>query len=170
MLPGTSNLPDGLSLRPAGPSDQPFIQSLYASTRNDLRLVDGERDFVESLIDMQFQAQSTGYGSQFPNAMYFIVEKLGERIGRVTLDFGTNEVRLVDIAFITAARGKGYGTTVLKAIQHTAAKIRAPVALSVMKTNLAVKRLYLGLGFRTEESGPIYERMVWYPNADAIRA
>ncbi len=166
MIP--SNLLDGLSLRPAGASDKNFIAMLYNSTRNDLRLIDGERDFVESIIEMQFQAQTTGYSEQYPNAMYFIVEKLGERIGRVTLDFGTTEVHLVDMAFIPAARGKGYGTSIVKMIQHTAAKLMAPVTLSVEKNNLHAKQTYLNLGFYIEQIGTIYDRMAWHPSPVAI--
>ena len=72
-----------LGMRPARPSDSGFIESLYRSTREDLRLVDAEDDFIEALITMQQQAQTVGYGNLFPNAMTFIVEKQGEPIGRV---------------------------------------------------------------------------------------
>ena len=170
MPTGFSNLPDGLVLRPANPTDQAFIESLYASTRDDLRLIDGEREFVESIIDMQYRAQTQGYGDQHPNALYFVAEKQGERIGRVTLDFTADRVHIIDIAFVPAVRGKGYGTTVLQAVQQAAATIKAPVSLSVASANLMAKQLYARLGFRIEESSEMYERMIWYPDADAMRA
>jgi len=171
MFPGGSapDLPHGLGLRPATPADQPFVQTLYASTRDDLRLIDGEQEFVESIIEMQFRAQSMGYGDQHPNAMYFVVEKLGEPIGRVTLDFGPNAVHVVDIAFIRQARGKGYGKAVLQVIQVTAGKLRAPVVLSVAKDNLIARRLYQQLGFQLEETGALYDHLIWYPDAAAMR-
>ena len=169
MLPGNTNLPDGLGLRPARPSDHPFIQSLYSATRDDLRLIDGERDFVESIVSMQFRAQTASYGDQYPNAMYFVVEKLGERIGRVTIDFGSNEVHVLDVAFISEVRGKGYGTALIQAIQYTAAKLKAPVALSVLKSNFRARNLYLSLGFKIEENTATHERLIWYPDIIAMQ-
>jgi ribosomal protein S18 acetylase RimI-like enzyme len=163
-----SNLPNGLGLRPSTASDRPFIESLYASTRNDLRLIDGERDFVEAIVEMQYRAQTSGYGNQYPNAMYFVVEKLGERIGRVTIDFGPDSVHVVDIAFIPEARGKGYGTTVIAAIQQTAAQIKAPVLLSTLKSNLAAQQLYLKMGFQFHDSSEMHNRLIWYPNPQVI--
>lgn len=170
MIPGDVSLPAGLHLRPARPSDNGFIESLYRATRDDLRLINAEDGFVEALIDMQYEAQTQGYATQYPNAMYFIAEKLGERIGRVTLDFGPNEVRVVDIAFIPAARGQGYGTHILRALQQAAAMVRAPLTLTVHRANLAAKRLYLSLGFRVESGDAMVEFMAWYPGQPVVSA
>lgn len=68
-------------------------------------MIGGEQDYIESIVEMQFKAQTQGYGDQFPNAMYFIIEKHHEPIGKAIIDFGHNEVRLIDIAFIPQARG-----------------------------------------------------------------
>jgi ribosomal protein S18 acetylase RimI-like enzyme len=152
-----------LVLRPARDSDRGFIEALYRSTRDDLRLVDGEPEMIESLIDMQYRAQHSGYGAQFPEAWHFVVEHAMERIGRVVLDFGENEVRLVDIAFVPTARGKGFGKEVIKALQGTAARVWAPITLTVHPLNVPARRLYASLGFRTLEPHPVAERLVWYP-------
>lgn len=165
MLSRTDKLDKGLAMRPANPGDAPFIESLFHSTRNDLRMLDAEDEFIDALIEMQYKAQTQGYGDMFPNAMYFIVEHLGERIGRVTLDFGSNEIRVVDLALIPAARGKGFGTSVLQYVQLTAQKIMVPVALSVAATNFAAAQLYRRLGFQVVESDPMQARMMWYPSA-----
>lgn len=157
------NTSNELGMRPARPSDSGFIESLYRSTREDLRLIDAEDDFIETLITMQQLAQTVGYGNLFPNAMTFIVEKQGESIGRVMVDFGHNEVRLIDIAFIPLARGKGYGETVIRNLQLAAAQAKAPLVLTAMKNNPAAKSLYLRLGFQVEEATDAYERMAWYP-------
>ncbi len=163
MLPGNIQMPGGLSLRPTRASDNGFLESLHSATRDDLRLVDAENDFIEDLIDMQFRAKTEGYGDMFPNAMYFIIENQGESIGRVVLDFGHNEIRVIDLALIRLARGKGFGAKTLQAVQLVAAKIMAPVALTVVSYNLQAKMLYLNLGFRVEEINLPFERMVWYP-------
>lgn len=157
------NLPGNLALRPARDEDAGFFASLYRSTRDDLRLIDAEKDAVEHLIDTQYQAQTEGYAEKFPNAWYFVVERLGECIGRVILDFGSNEVRVVDIAFVPAARDHGFGAEILKGMQMAAAQVRAPLTLSVNLTNVAAKRLYLQLGFQVLETGPTVELLAWYP-------
>lgn len=164
MLAGGIQMPGGLSLRPTRASDNAFLESLHRHAREDLRGIDAEDDFIEALIDMQFRAQTTGYGDKFPNAMYFIVENQGECIGRLVLDFGDNEVRVVDLAFIPAARGKGYGGKTLQAVQLVAGKVMAPVTLIVHCHNLPAKQLYLGLGFAVDAVQLPFERMVWYPS------
>lgn len=165
MLTGSMKFQGGLSLRPMATSDKVFVESLYRSTRDDLRLIDAEDDFIEGLIEMQQYAQTRGYGDMFPNAMYFVAEHHKERIGRVVLDFGQNEIRVVDIALIPAARGKGYGSQVLQAVQMAAAKVMAPVALSVRADHIPAKQLYARLGFVVEEAQMPFERMTWYPPA-----
>lgn len=170
MLPGIAPLPDNLGLRPARPEDKGFIEALYRSTRDDLRLLEAEDGFVEELIGMQQRAQVQGYGEMFPNAMYFVVERLGERIGRAVVDFGPNEVRLVDIAFIPQAQGQGYGSHVIRAMQYAAGQARAPLTLSVSRSNPRARQTYLALGFRVEQADPMTEFMAWYPDAAALRS
>lgn len=155
---------DGLTMRPARASDGTFLASLYRDSRQDLLLgLDGEPDFIETVIELQQRCQTTGYGNDFPNAMYFVVERLGDPIGRVAVDFRQAEVRVLDIALIAAARGQGYGTAVLRALQAAAAKAMAPLSLSVMQHNLGARRLYATLGFRVAESRPPVDLMVWTP-------
>ncbi|NJD07393.1 MAG: GNAT family N-acetyltransferase [Methylococcaceae bacterium] len=157
--------PAGLGLRPTRPSDQGFLESLYRSTREDLRQIDAGEEFIEALIDLQYRAQREGAGDLFPDAMYFIVEYQGERIGRLVLDFGSNEARVVDISLIPAARGKGFGLKVLQAVQTVAAQAMTPVALIARSDHLRAKRAYLDMGFVVEEIQVPFERMVWYPPA-----
>ncbi|HZW26301.1 MAG TPA: GNAT family N-acetyltransferase [Gallionella sp.] len=159
----TIQLPDNMSIRPARDEDGGFIESLYRSSRDDLRLIQGEDDFIEELILMQHKAQTRGYGESYPNAFYFIIEKLGDKIGRIIVDFGHNEIRLVDVTFIREARGKGFGSGVIKALQYAAGQAKAPLTLTVHRHNPGAKRLYLSLGFRVEQSDPMVELMAWYP-------
>lgn len=162
------NLPGGLAMRPMTASDNAFVESLYRSSREELRQIDAEEDFIETLIEQQQHAQTQGYGDMFPNAMYFVVEYHNERIGRVVLDFGPNEIRVVDIALIPAARGKGYGSQVLQTVQAAAAKVMAPVTLTVRADHLPAKQLYQRLGFIVEQPQFPFERMVWHPPATGI--
>ncbi|MCS4306608.1 ribosomal protein S18 acetylase RimI-like enzyme [Rheinheimera pacifica] len=158
-------LPDGLSVRPATAKDTVFLESLYQSTRDDLSFLDAPEEQKAELMEMQFRAQTQGYGDAYPNAMYFIIEKHQEAIGKATLDFGPNEVRLIDLALIPAARGKGLGAAVVQAFQQASAAVAVPMTLTVLQENTAAKVLYQRLGFVTTAIQQPYELMIWYPPA-----
>ncbi len=162
MFPGFQ-LNGALGVRPARSSDEPFLAALYRASRDDLRLLELDEEVVEGLIDWQRHCQTQGYGDMFPNALYFIVEVQGERAGRLVVDFGPNEIRVIDILFLPQARGKGYGTQLLQGLQQAAATVRAPLALTVASQNVSAKRLYGLLGFRTLETQSGFERMCWFP-------
>lgn len=163
MLPGVQTLPEGLHLRPATPADAPFLAALYRSTRWDLRLIDGEEGFVESLMEQQQQAQTAGYGEACPDAFTFIIEKLGERIGRVMVLFGEQEVRILDISLIPEARGRGLGRAVLMALQRAAEQVKAPLTLCVWRHHPAARQFYASLGFQRVALDPVVEQLVWLP-------
>lgn len=155
---------NSLTIRPMRSTDKAFVEGLYHSSRDDLRLINAEEDFIETLIEIQQKAQTLGYGDMFPNAMYFIVERQSERIGRIVIDFGEAEVRLIDMVFMPLARGKGYGSEVIKMLQQAAAVNQVPLTLAVLSYNQAAKALYLKLGFYVESSTGMHERLIWYPN------
>lgn len=159
------NLPDGLSIRPSRDGDKLFVETLFKSTRDDLRMIDAEDDFIETLIEQQHYAQTVGYGEQFPNAMYFVIEKQNERIGRIVVDFGPNEIRIVDVAFIPQTHNRGYGTAVIRALKLAAGSAGAPLVLTVSRVNPAARQLYHREGFRVEQCNEMAELMVWYPGS-----
>ncbi|MDD4958640.1 MAG: hypothetical protein PHS51_04775 [Gallionella sp.] len=43
-------LPDNLSIRPVRDEDHGFMESLYRSTRDDLRLLAAECDWIEKMV------------------------------------------------------------------------------------------------------------------------
>ncbi|MHC8356439.1 GNAT family N-acetyltransferase [Pseudomonas sp. LB3P81] len=154
---------DGLVVRPSRVNDGPFLHRLYQAARPDLQWIDGEREVVEQVVSQQFKVQEQGLGEHFPNAMHYVIEKLGTAIGALTTDFGPNEIRVLYLAFIPQARGQGYGRAVLQGVQKAARQIRCPVATVVWANNAHARQHYLALGFQVEERNPAAERLVWYP-------
>ncbi|MDD1619943.1 MAG: GNAT family N-acetyltransferase [Methylococcaceae bacterium] len=169
MQPNAIPVPDDLNLRPVRPDDSDFLEALYSSTRDDLRQINAENGFIEELIRMQHALQMQGNEAHYPNALQLVVEKLGERIGRIIVDFGRDEIKILSIAFMSAERGKGYGSGILRGLQRAASDMRTPLVLDVMRDNLKAKQLYQRLGFSVEHRGPIEERMVWRPGTDFLR-
>lgn len=60
MLQGLATLPNGLTIRPARPGDKAFLEKLHRDQREDLKMIDADRDFVEELLEMQLRAQTGG--------------------------------------------------------------------------------------------------------------
>ncbi len=159
------DLPDGLGLRLSTANDNAFISSLFHTTREHFFLAEQEAEYIQEVIDKQLELQTTGYGAQSPNSMTFIVEKQGTAIGRLILDFGKNIAHIIDIALIKEARNKGYGKSIIQAVQYTATKQSLPVGLTVAKQDSTAAALYQKLGFIAEESNQTHSFMMWYPPA-----
>ena len=157
---------EGLVVRPSRVSDGPFLQGLYQAARPDLQWIDGDPEQVQQVIAQQFEIQEQGLGDNFPNAMHYVVEKLGTAIGALSTDFGPNEIRVLYLAFVPQARGQGYGRAVLQGVQKAAQQIRCPVATVVWASNPHARRHYLALGFEVQEHNPAAERLVWYPKGN----
>lgn len=166
MLDSDSFLPMGLSMRPALMGDKPFLEILYKDVRPDLNLIDDDQELVKDVVTQQYQLLQEGAGSQHPNALYYVIEKDGESIGGLIVDFGPNEIRVVCLAFIKAAQGKGYSKCVLQALQLVGKKVGAPLSLVVQNSNLNALRQYQGLSFEPVEQGATHTLLMWYPGQD----
>ncbi|NQV99656.1 MAG: GNAT family N-acetyltransferase [Rhodospirillales bacterium] len=166
-LSGRRDLPGGLSIRPCRDSiaDKKFVEQLIKDNRDDIRAADGDPDYLESIVDMQEQAMQTGYGNTFANAAHFIIEKLGVRVGRLLVESGGTEVRIVDLQFIPAVHDLGYGPTVIGTMQQAAAAQRVQLAITVLSNRPHLKQWLAMKGFVVEESEPHADRMIWKPTA-----
>ncbi|WP_417451400.1 GNAT family N-acetyltransferase [Kordiimonas sp.] len=170
MINGTVPLPHGITARPARANDRDFLAKMYRDNRDDLRMASADTDYIENLIDMQLQAQNGGYGEQFPNAIYLILEKNGTRIGRITLDIGPVELRLVDLDFIKKAQGKGFGSSILLWLMKAAAQTKKPLLVPARRDDFSMAKFLTKYGFVEDEtmSDDVYARMNWFPTADEI--
>ena len=170
MIEGTVTLPHGITARAARRGDKDFLAELYRANRDDIRMADAETDYLESVIEMQLEAQIGGYGKQFPNAVYLVLEKNGTRIGRVTFDIGNVELRLVDLDFIKKARNKGYGSGIVLWLMQTAAKLRKPALVPARRDNPSLMRFLNKYGYTEDAtmSDDIYARMIWFPTTEEM--
>lgn len=144
------------------PGDAPFLARLYASTRQDL-LGSGGADptLAAALMAMQQRLQAADYRQRFPDALYLILQEASAPIARIVIDHGPLAVRLVDIALLPGARGRGTGSAVLRALQQWAGAHGLPLTLSVHRNNPQARRLYLGLGFRIERADAHADALYW---------
>lgn len=149
----------GLSYRTMSDGDLPFAASLYASTRSEELVQTGWPDEIQhAFLAQQFEAQHRHYRQHYPAAEWLIVERAGERIGRLYIEEWEREFRIIDIALVPASRGQGIGAAILSDVIAQAGAAGKAVSIHVEKQNEAM-RLYRRLGFAKVDEHGVYDLM-----------
>ncbi|UCH58617.1 MAG: GNAT family N-acetyltransferase [Anaerolineales bacterium] len=159
-----SDYQEDISLHPYDPKDDPFLLTLYASTRQDeMALVDWSPEEKEEFLRMQFQAQKKSYQEQAPKATWQIITKSNLPIGRLIVEKRKHEIGLMDISILPKYRDQGIGTKLIKEVMDQAEQLQKPVRLYVEKDNKGAMRLYQRLGFRLIGDTSMHHWMEWNP-------
>jgi len=146
-----------LSLRPIEPGDQPFLLSLYASTREqELAAVPFTPEQKTAFLTQQFDAQSRHY-ARYEATTFELVLVGGEPAGRLIVARWPAELRIVDVALLPAFRGRGLGTRLLTPLVAEAEERGLPLTIHVERENPA-RRLYRRLGFAPVADEGVYQR------------
>jgi GNAT superfamily N-acetyltransferase len=173
MLTGLATLPNGLSIRPARPGDKAFLRKLVDDKYSDLRATtDLSRDQLEHLMEVQVAGQTSGYGSAFPNAVYFVVEKAGDRIGKLTLDWDRESAHVVDLGFVKKAQGRGYGQSIILALLAACGQAKCPLTVTCPTQNVALLHFLKSHGFTAEPPRPGAAHVIlsWMPTKEAMQS
>jgi ribosomal protein S18 acetylase RimI-like enzyme len=150
----------GLALRPAADSDLATIAAIYATVREDeLRQVPWTPEQKKAFTDSQSRQQESHYALHYPDAERLLIERGGATIGRIYVDTANAEVRLMEIALLTAHRNQGIGTRIVEEFLRYADTLARPSSLHVEPFNPA-KRMYERMGFTVRETRGLYEFMV----------
>ena len=153
-----------VSLRRETEGDLEFLKDLYAASRErELAvLVDWGDDQKREFLEQQFNAQRSHYLKHYADARFDIIERSGSPIGRLYVAELTQEIRLMDIALMPAARNCGTGGKICSEIMARATRLGKIVSLHVEDDNPA-KRLYERLGFVAVGDVTFYKLMHWCP-------
>jgi ribosomal protein S18 acetylase RimI-like enzyme len=147
-----------VTLRPAGPADEPFLLAVYASTRADeLTLVEWSDAEKDAFVLQQFTAQTAHY-REYENATFDVIEVDGEPAGRLYVARWEHELRIMDVALLPERRGAGVATLLLGELLAEAAEAGKKVSIHVEVGNPA-RRLYERLGFAPVEERGVYVLM-----------
>lgn len=150
-----------VTLRPATATDEAFLRHLDADRRApQLAGLGWPEPALHSLLDLQFRAQQQGYRVAYPDADHWIVLDGPTPAGRLLLDRGPDEHRLVDVAVLTGCRGRGIGTAVLREVVAAAADADVPLRLTVAAFDTRLIAWYRRLGFHAAGRGDVGLRMV----------
>ncbi|HEY2154210.1 MAG TPA: GNAT family N-acetyltransferase [Isosphaeraceae bacterium] len=151
-----------ISLRPAGPEDEPFLFRVYASVREDELSVTGWDEAQKlAFLRMQFHAQSTAYRGRF-RSWYDVVVVVDRDAGRLLVERAGDEIRIGDVGLLPEYRNRGIGGGLMRDVLDEAARAGLPVRLHVEQFNPAF-RLYRRLGFEPIGEDGIYLHMEWSP-------
>jgi ribosomal protein S18 acetylase RimI-like enzyme len=154
-----------IELRPAKAADEPLLARVFADARaGALRSAGLGECGLELLLGIQRRAQDAEYRAAYPQAEHLVVEADGAAVGRVVIDRRPGEHRIVDLALLAAWRGRGVGSSVLRALQADAAATGRMLGLRVARGNPA-GRLYARLGFCEVAADEMYVEMAWLPGA-----
>lgn len=146
-----------VQLRGVVPADRAFLRAVYGSTRwDELEPTGWSAAEKEAFLDQQFEAQDLHYSKNYQGTTFSVIVVDGVPAGRLYVARWPGEIRIVDIALLPSARGRGVGTSLLRELIEEAAAGGKRVSIHVERENPAL-RLYERLGFsRVEERGPYY--------------
>jgi GNAT superfamily N-acetyltransferase len=151
-----------LKLRPVTLEDDPFLLSVYASTRADeLAQVEWEPGQQEAFVKWQFEMQRREYDARFPDAEYDVIEIDGQPAGRLWLGRKDDEIRLLDIALLPEFQNRSAGTALLTDLIDEARSTGKRLRHMVFVLNNNADRFYERLGFVVLEDLGGYKHMEW---------
>ena len=158
QLPGDGTV----ELRPVSESDNDFLLSVYASTREDelaqAEWVEGQK---EMFLRWQFDMQRREYETRFPDADYRVILVDQQRAGRRWLGSDDKQIRLLDIALLPEFQNRGVGTALLRRLMSHAENEGKALRHMVFVLNNNAERFYERLGFKKIEDFGAYKHMEW---------
>jgi GNAT superfamily N-acetyltransferase len=152
-------LTNGVELRPVVlPDDEAFLMTVYASTREDVQYLPWEDSLKQEFILMQYRAQKMHYDEYYKDAVHYVVIYDGRPAGRYWVDYGKEDIRLVDMSILPEFRGKGIGTVLFKYAFQRSEEMGLPCVLHVMKEHRSIP-MYKRLGFRVIGETGVHDKM-----------
>ena len=160
----TFQLTDGgkVELRPVSASDDQFLLSVYATTRDEelaqAEWAEGQKDMF---LRWQFDLQRREYETRFPDAAYDIILVDQQPAGRIWTGSDEEQIRLLDIALLPQFQNRGVGTALLRRLMQEAARQGKLLRHMVFVLNNDAHRFYERLGFSIIEDLGAYKHMEW---------
>ncbi len=146
----------GATLQPETSGDRAFTTKLYASTRREeLAAVPWSEDHKAAFLASQHDAQHQHYRLHYDGAGLFIIMLAGTPVGRLYFIRWVREIRIIDIAIVEEARGKGIGSALLRDMIDEAQASGKALSIHVERMNPALS-LYRRLGFEEVEDKGVY--------------
>lgn len=160
-------LPVHLELLDASNNQLTFLEMVFARCRPAFEQTQLPAPQLKALIHQQFLTQQMHFARQFPGYWRGVIHVRRRPVGQLQVHYEVNakKLHLLDIGLLPDARGKGVGSSLLRAILLWANERSASVVLSVDRHNPRAQRLYSAVGFVVTEVSDTYLRMEWHSSA-----
>jgi GNAT superfamily N-acetyltransferase len=158
------------NLRPVSTADDDLLFEIYAGARaEELNLVPWDEAAKLGFLQMQFTAQQAHYQTHFPAASYDVILSGGIPVGRLYVDRREAEIRILDIALLPGARGRGIGSYLLQDLMKEAQAVHKALTIYI-DTSSPHLRWFEWLGFVRAEDNGLACLMTWHPaHSDSVR-
>ncbi len=144
--------------------DRDFLFRLYSSTREwEMQHTLWTDEAKQTFLKQQFEAQDRSYKMTYLGAVHRIIQLDGADIGRLIIDRQDDCMRIIDLSLLTAYRGQGIGTDILRSLLNEAHGGKVPVRLHVQRNSPALN-LYLRHGFRQIGDIGTHFALEWQPD------
>lgn len=153
------------TLRDADPDDQPFLLTVYASTREaELAQTPWTAEQQDAFVRMQFEAQDSFYRKQYPDADYKVILREGEPVGRLYIVRDDGLIRILDVTVLPEFRNRGIGSELIRGIVDEAAESDRKVHIYIETFNPSLQ-LFERLGFKSIAEEGINFLLEWSPDS-----
>lgn len=143
--------PEGITLRPARPSDFAFAEALY---------LESTRPLLTALGAWEEDAARARLRAAFDRHPPLVICADGKDVGWVQVSVRPGAIHLHQIHLSDAYRDRGIGTRLIGDIMRAAREVGLPVTLNVIRGNPAVE-LYKRLDFVVVNRGRELLQMRW---------
>lgn len=129
----------GVVLRPVTPEDHEFLRRVHASTvEPELESLGWDQPRRAPFLGMHYELQSRTFETTYPGADRYVILAADQPVGRLYVNRGESEIRVVEISLLPERRGSGIGTRLLEEILEEARSRGVPVRLQVEKKSRAL--------------------------------
>lgn len=154
---------ENLVLREITDADLPFLSDLYALSRAvEMAPVPWPEQAKRDFLQQQFELQHSYYHLNYPGADFLVIERDGQRVGRIYVYRSAGDIRLMDIALVPELRNQGVGSALLAELIEESERTGSSITLHVEADNPAT-RLYQRLGFVHLEDRGVYQYLGRFP-------
>lgn len=128
-----------LSQRTAQPQDEDFLYALHKAAVQQVVIA------TWGVWDEAWQRER--FRQNYQPEWLHVIQLDGEDIGVVRVQERTEELFLANLEILPAYQRRGIGTLIIRRVIEEGRQRGKPVALQVLKMNMAARALYQSLGF-----------------------
>ena len=142
-------------LRPAAGADYQWLWELKRLTM---------RPYVEQTWGhWDDPLQEEFFRKNFSSETIQIISTEGQDAGLLNLEREADEIFLANLQILPEFQNRGLGSAVLREVLESAAALKLPVRLQVLRVNAGAGRLYARFGFQTYSESSTHRLMRWRP-------